>query len=141
MKAYKSIVVPFIVASIIGCTLGQGFWANQVFCTRGKGSTAMEPGYSGTCARAFGVAGGIPHSVQTYSENGDCDPCFDIPALQSQIFQGASSKGVPDAEMVLFLSNTHGTVPGVCTQCPPYPQGTDFLSPALQPLRTTILLI
>lgn len=140
-KSSKSMLVPFIVASVIGSALGQGVWANKVFCTSGAGSTALETGYFGTCTRALGEPRDLALHEQIHSGDGGCDPCFDIPAFQSQISQGTSFKGNPVHGCVFPLADGHATSPDGCRRYVPYPQRPDFPSPTLTPLRTTVLLI
>lgn len=141
MKLSKNIAAAvFVIASLLGSALGQGFWANTVFCITRAGHAAIEPGQNGICATRLGEAEGVPRFGEM-SSGSDCGSCFDMPAFQNYPYQNASSKGTPIPGVISLLSSGQGKASGSSLHSPLSLQRTDFISPTFTSLRTTILLI
>lgn len=141
MKLSRNIVVAvFVVTSLVGSALGQGLGANTVLCITPAGHAAIEPGQNGVCASRLGEPEGVPCFDEMSSGSG-CGPCFDMPAFQNHPYLNASSEGSPIPGVIPLLSSEQGKVSGSSLRSTPPLQRTDFTSPALTSIRTTILLI
>jgi len=139
MKLSRNIAVAIIVTTFLGSVLGQGLWANTVFCISGPDHAAFEPGQNGRCLPSPGESKGS-HRTDGLSSGTVCDPCFDMPFWDYTSWQRkAETNPIPDNGL---LFSPQGTIPdGFTPSLHPAPRTAPPPSSTLLSLRTQILII
>ncbi|PKN61559.1 MAG: hypothetical protein CVU57_28805 [Deltaproteobacteria bacterium HGW-Deltaproteobacteria-15] len=130
-----------MVLSLISASLGQGFWANTVFCISGAEHAVFEPVHNGGHAVSPGEFKGSPRIYELSSGPG-FDSCSDIPVFKIDSYQRPSFEGNPIPGNPSLLSAARGEISDDGVRSFYVPKQTpDFFTATLLSLRATILLI
>lgn len=85
-------LVVFIAFSVVIGSLGQGLWANTVFCIGEEGHAVFERVHNGTHANAPPRSDDDPSTYILSSDFSD-NPCSDIPVFSCGSYQHHSFEG------------------------------------------------